>query len=301
MSSSTKQCAFCAVACFLLAGAALAATDLKPEDVLQKHLASIGSREALAGLKSRVVEGDAKYRVVVGGAGSAEGKAVIVSEGRKMQYLLKVSAQKFHGEKFLSDGDKTFVTGTYDDHSRSELGELMRGEDLALKEGLLGGSLSTAWPLLDMDAHKSKLKYLGRKKIDGTELEALAYQPKKTSDMDITLYFDPETFRHVMTIYSIKRSSGLGMATFQSKEGGEVSIGAGATEELSASRQETRYRIEERFSDFKTADGITLPSHYNLRFAEELQSGFTKTVEWDILTTRVLNNPTLDPRNFQMP
>ena len=43
----------------------------------------------------------------------------------------------------------------------------------------------------------------------------------------------------------------------------------------------------------------TLPSHYDLRFTEELQNGFTKSLEWDVTTTRVLNNVSLDPRNFQ--
>jgi hypothetical protein len=53
------------------------------------------------------------------------------------------------------------------------------------------------------------------------------------------------------------------------------------------------------FGDFRTVDGLTLPSHYDLRFTEELQNGFTKSLEWDITTTRVLNKVSLDPRNFQ--
>jgi hypothetical protein len=75
---------------------------------------------------------------------------------------------------------------------------------------------------------------------------------------------------------------------------------ASGPEVASARQQETRYRIEERFSEFKSQDGLMLPSHYDLRFQEELQSGFTKLVEWDVNTTRVLNNITLDPRNFEV-
>jgi hypothetical protein len=238
----------------------------------------------------------------VGGSGVIHGNAVMVSEGRRLQLRLKIVASRYNGEKFLSDGDGTFVEGTYQDHSRSELGQFLRGEDLALREGLMGGVLSTAWPLLDLDARKGKLKYEGRKKIDGTELEAVSYHPKKNTDMDVTLYFEPETFRHVRTVYSVSQSVGLAppRAFAVTDQGPGVTAG-GSSDIDSARRQQTRYRIEERFADSKTADGLTLPSHYELRFTEELASGFTKSVRWQVDSTRVLNNVTLDPQNFHIP
>jgi hypothetical protein len=72
-----------------------------------------------------------------------------------------------------------------------------------------------------------------------------------------------------------------------------------ATETLNPRQEQNRYRIEERFNDFKSVDGLTLPSKYDLRFTEELQNGFTQSLEWDITTTRIENNISLDPRNFQ--
>ena len=302
MFSFTKQFTLHATLALLLAGSAFAANDLKPEEVLRRHLDSIGTAAARAAAKSRVVEGTASYQVLVGGSGVIHGNAVMVSEGRRLQLRLKIVASRYNGEKFLSDGDKTFVEGTYEDHSRSELGQFLRGEDFALREGLLGGALSTAWPLLDLDARKGKLKYEGRKKVDGTELEVVSYHPKKNTDMDITLYFEPETFRHVRTVYSVSQAPGLAppQALAVTDQGPGVTA-AGSSDIDSARRQQTRYRIEERFGDFKLADGLTLPSHYELRFTEELAGGFTKSVEWQVNTTRVLNNVTLDPRNFQIP
>lgn len=273
----------------VLAPLAIAGNDLKPEEILQRHLDSIGTSEARAAAKSRVVEGTATYRILVGGSGSMEGKAVCVSEGNKMQLLLKVTALQYHGERFMSNGGKTFVEGTYDDHSRSEFGEFLRSEDLPLRDGLLGGTLTTDWALLDLESRKGKLKYQGHKKMDGTDLIAMSYQPKRNSGLDVTLYFDPETFRHVRTVYRASQHAGLDPT------------GAAAGDEASARQQQTRYQIEERFSDFKTADGLTLPSNYDLRFTEELQNGFTKTVEWTVATTRVLNGVPLDPKNFVIP
>ena len=273
----------------MLVPLALAGDDPKPEELLQRHLESIGTAEARAAAKSRVVEGIASYRFLVGGAGRVDGKAVCVSEGHKMQFLLKIAASQYNGERFYSDGNKTFVEGTRYDHSRSEFGKFLRSEDLPLRDGLLGGTLTTNWPLLEPDSLKGKLKYQGRKKMDGKELIAMSYEAKHGSGLDVMLYFDPETFRHVGTVY--EASQHVGLSPF----------GAAAGDQATARQQQTRYRIEERFSDFKTADGLTLPSSYDLRFTEELQNGFTSSVVWTVTTTRVLNNVTLDPKNFQIP
>jgi hypothetical protein len=67
-----------------------------------------------------------------------------------------------------------------------------------------------------------------------------------------------------------------------------------------AKQREIRYTIEEQFSDFKTADGVTLPSKYVIQFNQELQNGTTEVYEWDIATDEVSNNVGLDPRNFQV-
>jgi hypothetical protein len=204
--------------------------------------------------------------------------------------LLKISAQQYSGERFICDGDRTSVAGTYSDKTRSEFGEFLRGEDVPIREGLLGGVLSTAWPLLDLDSRKGKLHYQGLKRVDGVDLYSVAYQPRKNTDINITVFFDPQTFRHVRTLYTVSASAGLGMA----------GTGDRAEETASARQNQTRYRIEEKFSDFKTADGLTLPNHYDLRFQEELQNGFTKQVEWEVSATRVLNNIPVDARNFQI-
>src|SRR5205085_3745562 len=106
------------------------------------------------------------------------------------------------------------------------------------------------------------------------------------------------TYQHLMTLYSVSRAAGLAGVTYQSQSGPQFSTGA--SEELSARQNESRYRIEERFSDFRTVDGLSLPSHYDLRFTEELQNGFSKTIEWEVTTRNVVNNPGLDPKNFEV-
>jgi len=103
----------------------VAVEELNTEGLLQRHLDSIGSAEARANVKSRVVEGTATYRVLVGGSGEIGGKCIMVSEKLKLQALFKINALKYHGEKFVRNGDKTFVAGTYDDGTRSEFGQFL--------------------------------------------------------------------------------------------------------------------------------------------------------------------------------
>ncbi|MBZ5720308.1 MAG: hypothetical protein LAO03_07990 [Acidobacteriia bacterium] len=133
---------------------------------------------------------------------------------------------------------------------------------------------------------KARLGSAGLKTIDGRKLIALRYKPKKGADLSIVLYFDPQTFHHVMTVYSVIMASGLAVG-----ENSEV---------RSARMDPSRYRIEERFSNFKAIGGLSLPSHYDLRFTREL-SGYSSSEEWEVTVTRVMNNPDLDPKNFEMP
>jgi hypothetical protein len=260
----------------------LLASDVKPDEIVAKHLESIGSPQA-RNVKSRVVQGGSTYRVLVGGSGAIDGKYVFASEGQKSDILLKINAGGFRGEQFISDGNKSSVAGTYADMTRSEFGNFVLTNDIVLRESLLGGVWSSGWPLLDVEGRKARLHAEGIKKVDGKELLALRYQPKKSIDLDIFLYFDPQNYHHVMTVYKLEPSTSVA--------GGETAM---------AGKSTRRYRIEERFSDFQTVDGLTLPAHYDLRYTLEDESGFTKSIEWEVRALSILNNQSIDPRSFQV-
>ena len=180
----------------------LRAADMTAEDVIAKHLASIGTPEARAA-KTRVTEGAVTYKILVGGSGEAAGKSFFVSEGVKRQFLMKINDRNYRGEQWIYDGDKDSVSFSLTQLKRSQFGEFLYTQPVPLREGLLGGLLTTAWPLLDPAQHEAKLSYQGLKKVDGRELHDLVYKPKKGADYEIHLYFDPETFHHVMTLYTI--------------------------------------------------------------------------------------------------
>jgi hypothetical protein len=157
-------------------------------------------------------------------------------------------------------------------------------QDAAIREGLLGGLLTTAWPLLNVGERNAKLSFEGLKKMDGQELYQLRYRPRKNTDLEINLYFDPQTYRHVETTYSYSVSQSLTL-------GGE---------KAAAGQQLNRFRLTEKFSDFKTVDGVTLPTHDNIQFSQELQNGRTTLNEWDLKGLDVSNNVPVDARNFEV-
>lgn len=279
------------------------------DDLVAKHLDSIATAKVRADLKNRVAQGPVQFKLLVGGAGTVDGKAVLVSEGKKFQFMMKLPNTEYRGEQFVFDGDKDKVAFSTARQTRSALGDFIFGQDAPLHEGLWGGVLSTAWPLLQLEERKPKLNLEGLKKMDGVELYDLHYRPRKSTDLDIHLYFDPQTFHHVETVYSYSVSQGLGRSPISTGVGGTASPGSpdsagtpntqgSSPDAVTARQQQTRYRLQEKFSDFKTVDGVTLPTHYDIQFTQELQNGRTTLSEWEMKALDIANNVTVDPKNF---
>jgi len=251
------------------------------DELVAHHLDSLGNSKVRANVKTRVAQGTAAFKFLVGGAGSLDGKSQFVSEGAKLHFIMKFANNDYRGEQFIFNGDRVEVSSATAQQNRSALGGFICAQDCLLRDGLWGGVLSTAWPLLDLEKRKAKLSFAGLRKVDGHDLYDLRYQPKKNTDIEIHLYFDPETYRHVLTVYKLNILP---------------TVVEGETE--NARQQETRNRLEERFSEFKSLDGLTLPTHYNIHFTQELQSGQTTVYEWNIQETDLANNTSLDERNF---
>ena len=256
---------------------------MKPEELVAQHLAALGSAEARAAAKTRVVQGSAVYRILVGGGGHLDGKTGLVSDGRKVRWMVKLPQNDYKGESVAFDGNSVQVAFSNANQSRSPFSSLVSAQDSILRDGLLGGVLSTAWALLDVPDRKPKLEYEGLKKVDGRQLHQLRYWPRKGSDMEIRMYFEPETFRHVKTVYLLS-----------------VANNVGATVTESANLKAQRTTLEERFSDFKTVDGLNLPTHWNIQFTRELPNGSTSVSEWDLQEDQIKNNVGIDPKNFEV-
>jgi hypothetical protein len=280
------------------------------DELLAQHLDSIANAQNRAAFKTRVAQGPVEFKILVGGAGVLDGKAVFVSEGKKFQFMMKLPNNDYRGEQFIFNGDKDSVAFSTSHQTRSSLGSFMFVQDAALHEGLWGGELSTAWPLLNLGERKAKLSFEGLKKVDGQDLYEIRYHPHKSTDLDIKLYFDPQTCRHVETIYSYTAgeaipgvspgAGGSGPAAGTMDNPVPQAFPGQSAETLTARQTPNRYRLTEKFGNFETKDGISLPTHYEIQFSMELQNGRTTLSDWDMKGLEISNNVSVDARNFDV-
>ena len=252
---------------------------LKPEEIIAKHRLSIGSAERLSSVKSLIAVGEVRVDYITQKNQPAAGRIVIASEGNKIFFGMQLNATDYPQEKIIFDGSKTDVAAVRAG-SRSIFGNFMQSNNAIVSQGLISGTLATSWALLDAAQRGAKISSGGTKKIDGKEVYVLNFNPKGTSDLDITLYFDQQTFQHVRTEY--KRTSSASM---------------GRTPEESSRMQETRLKVTEDFSDFKEVQGINVPSKYRIHYSISGQNGTTE-IAWTANLSEFAANQPLDPGTF---
>lgn len=255
--------------------------DLTSAQVVAKHLDSIGSAEARAAVKSRVILGTALATARIGGSGQAEGQAVLASQGEKSLVGMAFTVPNYPHEKMGFDGKKLTVA-ELTPGTRSELGRFFMAHEMPFREGLLGGTLSTAWPLLDMTSRKASLKYEGTKKLQGQKMYVLRYETKNDSGLKTRLYFDAETFRHVRTEYEFRIIQ-------------QMSERPGVTQK----QGDSITKLVEEFSDFKTVSGLTLPHSYKLQLSVETL-GRRILQDWTISASQFVANRALSDKEFDV-
>lgn len=248
-----------------------------PEEVVAKHLESIGSPEALAAIKSRTAYGVARVRRPMGtiplilpepGKQSDSSNFLVASTEGKLGMIMRFYDQEYPAEHFAYDG-KDATVGITSRNRKSILGEFIDIRSGMMREGLFGGVLSTAWPLLNAQEGKFKLKY--DLKEDGSgKLHQLTFTPKSRRHLDsiiVHLFFEYETFHHVMTEYVL-----MGVAN-------PISF------------------VLEKFGNFKKIDGLTLPHSYSIEY--NTWRGINPTL-WTAEVKQVSHNGPVDPQIFRV-
>jgi hypothetical protein len=262
----------------LLAGAACllpGAEKLSVDDLVTKHLESIGTQEARSAVKSTVAQGTVAFNERISGIVHMDGRALLLSQGAKLKCAFQFSNPQYRGEQLVFDG-KNVQVATIDQQSRSALGNFLANNPEIFQEGLLGGTLSMSWPLLDVKASGAKLKSESLKKVEGRELYELTYIPKKQAgvgELIIHFYFEQDTFRHVMTVYRLTSATMDGIA--------------GDAQASDAGTRTTT--VTELFSDFLAIDGVTLPSSWEIRLLVE-PSAKPQEFQWKVAFNSIAHN-----------
>lgn len=255
---------------FALAGPLFSKDDeLKPEDLVAKHLESLGSPDALAQITTRSISGVSAFKFISGATGQMTGRGQWVSEKGKMGIVLQYGGTEYPGEHFAFDG-KDVMVDYIKPGQRSPLGDFLYGHSGILKNELLGGVFNLGWPLMNLKESGIKLK-AKKKTVDGRELYEVECMPRKSMEnVKVKLFFDAATFRHVMSEYRLRQLLKDTM---------------------------TNYVITEQFDDFRPTDGITLPYKYSLNFLYEGGSASLQTLyTFDI--EKIGHNGNIDSRFY---
>jgi hypothetical protein len=250
------------------------------EELVAHHLDSIGSAQARAAAKNRVVSGTVKLVSRVGTASNLDGQAAMASSGVKIRYSMRFASTEYPGEQLAFDGSKV-LTGHLPSGRRSPLSLYLDQQTLPLRDGLLGGSLSTAWVMLRLGQVKAKLDYKGLKKIEGRQVHEVSYKAEKGStDLRVSMFFDATTFQHVRTEYEFKVPARLGNGPNDS-----------------ARLQEEYYKLVEEFGDFQATDELMIPRKYKLQLQLQASSG-SNLFDWNVTLDQVMHNQALDDQIF---
>ena len=148
------------------------------EILVARHLEAIGTSDARAKVASRVASGKSNFLVRLGGSTNLDGSAMMVSTGPKIRFGMRFPAPDYPGEDLAFDGNRA-ATAMLPQGGRSGLSRFLESQNLPLKEGLLGGALSTTWPLLRMNESQPRLEYRGLKKIDDRQLHEVNYRARR--------------------------------------------------------------------------------------------------------------------------
>jgi len=265
-----------------------AADKLTPAEVITKHLESIGPVEARTKIHSLKIKGSCSLVVRQGGSGQVDGAALLESQGAQNLITMTFDAAEYPVENLKFNGKK-FTASQFRPGFRTPLSAFFVSNDVIFREGIVGGTLSQAWPLLNLEQNNPKLEYAGLKKIDGQPLQAITYNPRKGSEIKITLFFDPNSFQHVRTEYSRDYS-----VTDMQR------IGSGPSQANSTMQRaaEAHVRASEEFSDFRPENGLNLPHVYKFHLNVQSETR-PAVVDWVFNLTEFRFNEPLDAKDFE--
>lgn len=251
------------------------AQKMTAEEIVAKHLESIGSQEKRSQVKNRFVPAALKFEQKVPPIAGG-GKALLVSDSENLWFNAKLNSNEYPHEKigyFSGKISQPWVTAG----TRSPLGAYLADHPKIIEDGLLMGTISALWAL---ESPKGRIQYDGKKKIDGKESYVLAYFPKNGgSEFSIKLFFDAQNFQHLRTEY--RRSISQKDQAFKTM----------------GTRGGAYYVMNEYFSEYKDESGLTLPHNYKITYLTNTDAG-TAEYAWTLAIGEYHFNQKLAPDFF---
>src|SRR5689334_9827533 len=158
------------VIALLMSFSATFADDLKPAEILAKHLESIGPKDKRESVKTLLAKGNSLFEQTSPDI-KGSGGAIVVSDPDNLFYVIGLNSREYPFEKigyFHGDMSIPFIGGG----QRGLLGTFVSSHNKILSDGIFGGVLSLTWTPM---ATKPRGKFTGggMKKVDGKNLYVL--------------------------------------------------------------------------------------------------------------------------------
>jgi len=292
-----RKLGFLLIVSFLFTTCTLYAQELTPEQLVAEHVKSIGAPALLEKIKSQSFIGFPEVKFIQGMQGTMTGQsALVVSQEGHIAIAMNFADKDYPGEYFAYDGNTVSVKNMKPG-LRSPIADFIFRFNKIMKQGMVGGVLSTSWPLLKIKEQGAEMK-CRKTKVEGREVYELEYRPKDfIGNMTIRMYFDPTTFRHVRTEYKVRTQddASTNYALGNPDDPREVEMGG-----IGAVRGESIYILVEKFDDFEKVGGVTLPKKYILNYNIEGTGQSAFIANWTINITQAGFNSKLDdPKMFQ--
>lgn len=257
---------------FALLASVIASDDkqsLTAAEVINKHIAAIGGKEALAKLKTRMAVGTVKKE------NEPEAPIAIASEPHRLSALYRF---RDYDWRFIFDGSKA-ETRPVLSHQMSVIAEKYRE---MLASGLMFNSISLHNLLTEADSGNVKFEAKGMKKLHGRPAYVVEVKRSKASPM--RLYFDAEDFMWVRTDY------------------GKVSVrkpqGPLTNDAVNRSQDDFDVDFYIETSDFRTVDGVKLPFKFEqVATYPILQQKLVGTITG--VVKQYIHNLNIDPNSYK--
>ena len=254
---------------------------MSTDELVKRHVASIGTPEAIAAAKTRILVGQGSLTSKLGYNGRLIGPAQFVSSEDKTLLAIVFNSNEYPYEKLAFDGkDMSFGRPN---GKLTRLSEFVKSQTAIVKQGLFGGVLSASWPLANGGAKKAKIEFVGTETIDNKQLYKLRVRPAGSGDVTVSLYFEPDTFHHVLSVYQYTIQPHM--------------ISSDST--VNPSAKASYYTLTERFSNFKKVGDLVLPLGYTIDVSNQLEDG-TEQLTWTIAFSQAFYNEPLETSAFKV-
>ena len=242
---------------------------LTADEIIDKHLAAIGGREALAKLKTRVAVGTIRKE------SEPEGRLAVMSEPNKLSVFYGF---RDFDLRMVYDGTTAFVRPAMG----KQVANITDKYEQMLASGLMFNSLSLYNLIALSKPGELKLEAKGMKKVAGKP--AFVVQLKPAKGQAARLFFDAENFMWIRTEY--------GSASV-SKE-----LGGFTNEVVNQGGSETTVDFYINTSDFREIDGVKVP----FKFEQVVTAPILRQKAVGTITGTIqeyIHNGNIDPKMFQ--